>query len=278
MKQRVHEVAKQLGVPVEEVLVRLSELGEFVKSASSTLEEPVTRRLYQLYGVSGRPQTLSAEPKDSARADSDVADNPYTPKIPLRPHREGLPEPFSMRSTASRRPGGPQVANDPFGVESRARVQRGPVRPRKPRREWHQGADPSELQKVVLRAGILPRRELLVWPANIPDGRYFVDEVDEARDFEARWREAILFLTLPEIEDWVRLVSGASVREALKFHEAGMTARDASLRLWYGRLNAERPTLFDQVTQGSLAIADAARHVRQYRSKVVGQEVGQVNE
>lgn len=44
-KVRVHELAKELGVPAKEVLAWLSEHGEFVKSASSTLEGPVARRL-----------------------------------------------------------------------------------------------------------------------------------------------------------------------------------------------------------------------------------------
>ena len=44
-KARVHELAKELGVTSKEVLARLSEQGEFVKSASSTVEAPVARRL-----------------------------------------------------------------------------------------------------------------------------------------------------------------------------------------------------------------------------------------
>ncbi|WP_408661768.1 translation initiation factor IF-2 N-terminal domain-containing protein, partial [Jatrophihabitans sp.] len=42
-KARVHELAKELGVPSKEVLAKLNELGEFVKSASSTVEPPVAR-------------------------------------------------------------------------------------------------------------------------------------------------------------------------------------------------------------------------------------------
>ncbi|WP_415847584.1 translation initiation factor IF-2 N-terminal domain-containing protein, partial [Tsukamurella strandjordii] len=49
-KARVHELAKELGVTSKEVLARLSEQGEFVKSASSTVEAPVARRLRESYG------------------------------------------------------------------------------------------------------------------------------------------------------------------------------------------------------------------------------------
>ena len=40
-KARVHELAKELGVTSKELLARLKEQGEFVKSASSTVEPPV---------------------------------------------------------------------------------------------------------------------------------------------------------------------------------------------------------------------------------------------
>ncbi len=53
-KARVHELAKELGVTSKEVLARLSEQGEFVKSASSTVEAPVARRLRESLG-GGKP-------------------------------------------------------------------------------------------------------------------------------------------------------------------------------------------------------------------------------
>lgn len=49
-KARVHELAKQLGVTSKEVLARLNAQGERVKSASSTVEAPVARRLREAYG------------------------------------------------------------------------------------------------------------------------------------------------------------------------------------------------------------------------------------
>ncbi|MEO6793242.1 MAG: translation initiation factor IF-2 [Mycobacterium sp.] len=53
-KARVHELAKELGVTSKEVLARLSDQGEFVKSASSTVEAPVARRLREAFG-GGKP-------------------------------------------------------------------------------------------------------------------------------------------------------------------------------------------------------------------------------
>ena len=44
-KARVHELAKEIGVTSKELLAKLREQGEFVKSASSTVEAPVARQL-----------------------------------------------------------------------------------------------------------------------------------------------------------------------------------------------------------------------------------------
>ena len=44
-KQRVYELAKELGVDSKTVLEKLKDMGEFVKSASSTVEAPVVHRL-----------------------------------------------------------------------------------------------------------------------------------------------------------------------------------------------------------------------------------------
>ncbi len=57
-KVRVHELAKQLGMESKEVLAKLQEMGEFVRSASSTVEPPVARKLIALY-----PDAKPAEEK-----------------------------------------------------------------------------------------------------------------------------------------------------------------------------------------------------------------------
>ncbi|MCW2694938.1 MAG: infB, partial [Modestobacter sp.] len=52
-KARVHELAKELGIDSKTVLAKLKEQGEFVKSASSTVEAPVARRLREAYSPGG---------------------------------------------------------------------------------------------------------------------------------------------------------------------------------------------------------------------------------
>ena len=61
-KARVHELAKELGVTSKDVLARLSEQGEFVKSASSTVEAPVARRLRESYGSKKSAGDAPAKP------------------------------------------------------------------------------------------------------------------------------------------------------------------------------------------------------------------------
>lgn len=53
-KARVHQLAKELGVTSKQILAELRAAGEFVKSASSTIEGPVARRLREAHG--GKPQ------------------------------------------------------------------------------------------------------------------------------------------------------------------------------------------------------------------------------
>ncbi|WP_431239648.1 translation initiation factor IF-2 [Mycolicibacterium aichiense] len=66
-KARVHELAKELGVTSKEVLARLSDQGEFVKSASSTVEAPVARRLRESFG-GGKPDKAPAKATPASAA------------------------------------------------------------------------------------------------------------------------------------------------------------------------------------------------------------------
>lgn len=66
-KARVHELAKEFGITSREVLARLKAQGEVVKSASSTVEAPVARRLREAYGVP-HPGPRAAGAKDQRRA------------------------------------------------------------------------------------------------------------------------------------------------------------------------------------------------------------------
>jgi len=79
-KVRVYELAKEFGVESKAVMDQLKEMGEFVRSASSTIEAPVVRRLKEAFTAkpadqgpqAGRPAQGSApaapaHPRDGAR-------------------------------------------------------------------------------------------------------------------------------------------------------------------------------------------------------------------
>ncbi|WP_371497112.1 translation initiation factor IF-2 [Kitasatospora sp. NBC_00374] len=61
-KVRVYELAKELGLESKAVMAKLTELGEFVRSASSTIEAPVVRKLTDALGATPPSGGASAKP------------------------------------------------------------------------------------------------------------------------------------------------------------------------------------------------------------------------
>ena len=61
-KVRVYELAKELGLESKELLAKLQEVGEFVRSASSTVEAPVVRKLMDKF-----PDLMPAEAAPKAK-------------------------------------------------------------------------------------------------------------------------------------------------------------------------------------------------------------------
>ena len=83
-KVRVHELAKELGVTSKDVLAKLQELGEFVKSASSTVEAPVARRLREAMPAAGEKPAAKKAGKKAAPAAAEAA----PAMLRHRPHRK----------------------------------------------------------------------------------------------------------------------------------------------------------------------------------------------
>ncbi|MDQ3432075.1 MAG: translation initiation factor IF-2 N-terminal domain-containing protein, partial [Actinomycetota bacterium] len=69
-KVRVYELAKELGVESKVVMAKLQELGEFVRSASSTVEAPVVRKLRTALPDGGGPAAPVASAGQAAAATS----------------------------------------------------------------------------------------------------------------------------------------------------------------------------------------------------------------
>ena len=84
-KLRVHELAKQLGVTSKELLAELKAQGEFVKTASSTVEPPVVRKMKKVYeeknagagaDASAQASTTKAAAKSAAKSGAKPAAKP----------------------------------------------------------------------------------------------------------------------------------------------------------------------------------------------------------
>ena len=66
-KKRVSELAKEYGVTSKEVLALLTEMGEFVKAASSAVEPPAVQRFEKTYGDELRAKAEAAAAKKAAK-------------------------------------------------------------------------------------------------------------------------------------------------------------------------------------------------------------------
>jgi len=79
-KTRVHELAREFGVESKFVLEKLKEMGEFVKSASSTVEPPVEMRFKKQYGEQLKAAAASAP----AGADAPAAPTAASAEAPAK--------------------------------------------------------------------------------------------------------------------------------------------------------------------------------------------------
>ncbi|MFF4492093.1 translation initiation factor IF-2 [Streptomyces sp. NPDC001544] len=104
-KVRVYELAKEFGVESKVVMAKLQELGEFVRSASSTIEAPVVRKLTDAFqgGGNGKPAPRKAAPRPAApspaQAARPAAPKPGAPKPPSAP-QPSAPQPAAQQPSA----------------------------------------------------------------------------------------------------------------------------------------------------------------------------------
>ncbi|MDY5585293.1 MAG: translation initiation factor IF-2 [Arcanobacterium sp.] len=87
-KVRVHELAKELGIPSKQLLEVLKENGEFVKSASSSIEAPVVRRAREYFDQ--HPELLPTQ-----KTSSDAVKKEESPKSAGKPVAKPAPKPVS---------------------------------------------------------------------------------------------------------------------------------------------------------------------------------------
>ncbi|WP_459547198.1 translation initiation factor IF-2 [Nocardia sp. X0981] len=121
-KARVHELAKELGVTSKELLAKLKEQGEFVKSASSTVEAPVARRLRESFAAKSAP----------AKSDRSNGNKPPArpgPATAAKPAAPG-PRPGPRMPAAAAKPGPADTAPAPEATAAPASGAPKPAGPR----------------------------------------------------------------------------------------------------------------------------------------------------
>ncbi|MFE5332431.1 translation initiation factor IF-2 [Embleya sp. NPDC055664] len=131
-KVRVYELAKEFGVESKVVMAKLQELGEFVRSASSTIEAPVVRKLTEALKTEGGPARRAPRPPASSGA-SQGAPSPQGASRPAPapgPRPAGAPTP-GPRPTP--RPA-PQGSTAPPVVPAAPAAEATPAAPRQAER------------------------------------------------------------------------------------------------------------------------------------------------
>ncbi|WP_405822786.1 translation initiation factor IF-2 [Streptomyces sp. NBC_01390] len=134
-KVRVYELAKEFGVESKAVMAKLQELGEFVRSASSTIEAPVVRKLTDAFqgGSSAKPGApRKAAPKPGAPSPAQsarpaaprppapkpaAAEAPAAPAAPSAPVTPVAPAPQGSRPTPGPKPAPKPVTPAPTTPE-----------------------------------------------------------------------------------------------------------------------------------------------------------------
>ena len=132
-KVRVHELAKELGITSKEALSTLKDLGEFVSSASSTIEPPVVKKLRNAYPGAGKsaakPGSTPAAPAAGRSAAPKPAAAP-SPRTAAPTSNAGAPAPGPAAGrTAALKPGAPRPGNNPFSPKGGSAGSRPGARP-----------------------------------------------------------------------------------------------------------------------------------------------------
>ena len=123
---RVHEFAKEVGVPSKEVIAKLKDMGEFVKSSSSTLNPMVLKKLRAEFPAAAAKPAAAKPAAKPAAAPKPAAAKPAAkpaPKPAAKPAaaESAAPKPAAAKPAAkpaaAPKPGGPRPGNNPFASQ-----------------------------------------------------------------------------------------------------------------------------------------------------------------
>ncbi len=136
-KVRVYELAKELGVESKIVMAKLNELGEFVRSASSTVEPPVVRKLRDALPAAAPAEAKAPAKKTAAKKAAPAAPAAPTP-APIEaptpapfeaPQAPAAAEPAAPVAPAAPEPAAPAATPGPLPAAAAASAPEAPARP-----------------------------------------------------------------------------------------------------------------------------------------------------
>ena len=149
-KVRVYELAKDVGMDSKDVLAKLQEMGEFVRSASSTVEPPVVRKFLEKFPPVAKPATeekpikkapakkaavkkaaIDKSPAEAAVEPPVIPETSVTPPVsqPTTPPVTQVPQTPPARPTNTPSPIPQRPGNNPFGTPNAPRPPRPQARP-----------------------------------------------------------------------------------------------------------------------------------------------------
>ena len=137
-KVRVYELAKDVGMDSKDVLAKLQEMGEFVRSASSTVEPPVVRKFLEKFPPVAKPAAEAkpakkapakkaavkkVAPKVEEASEESVATPPVTPiaNVPVVPPVAPVAPSTPAATAIPPRPPAARGGNNPFGTSAAPR-------------------------------------------------------------------------------------------------------------------------------------------------------------
>ena len=170
---RVYDVAKELGIDTKVALAKLEELGEYVKSGSSTIAPPVAKKLRAAFPDAKPKEKKVAKPKAApkAKADAPVAEEETV--VPAETAKEVKPKtsrlaPSSITDAPKEpkvsptTPGIPRPGNNPFASSQGMGIPRPMTRP---------GNNPFNASQGMARPGTA--RPGSARPGSRPEGGEF---------------------------------------------------------------------------------------------------------
>ncbi|MDP9183130.1 MAG: translation initiation factor IF-2 N-terminal domain-containing protein, partial [Actinomycetota bacterium] len=111
-KARVHELAKELGMESKSLLEWLKNNGEFVKSASSTIEPPVARKVREAFPAQAAAAAAAAV--DAPAPAKKAAPKPAAAQPAAPVAEEAVAAPGTSMPTRPAGTPGPRPGNNPF--------------------------------------------------------------------------------------------------------------------------------------------------------------------